>query len=389
MQDKTWKNSRIIIYIITFLWNLHVAIPTYITSTFLANYTGNATVGVVYTAAALLAITCFVIIVKFLRRFGNTAVILALLFVEFISMIVLAFVPVAFPIIAFFIASFSAIALIDFTIDSLLEDFSTNSKVGDIRGINYTFANLGWLIAPFLAALLLGATGNDFSKVFLVVAVILVPVILLLAIFFMNFKDPDYSQTSFLKGLGEMLKDRDMRGVYIIDILVQAFYALMIIYTPIYLHDYIGFDWTTIGILFSVMLIPFVLVGIPEGIIADAGWGERWMMAAGFLVCGLATLGCAILGNGSAILWAILLFLTRVGAASSDVMSDAYFFRKVNGKDIQKIAIYRTARPVAYVLSSIVATILLAMTDIRGLLVVLGFLMFYGIRVALSISDVK
>jgi len=389
MQDKTWKNSRIIIYIITFLWNLHVAIPTYITSTFLANYTGNATVGVVYTAAALLAITCFVIIVKFLRRFGNTAVILALLFVEFISMIVLAFVPVAFPIIAFFIASFSAIALIDFTIDSLLEDFSTNSKVGDIRGINYTFANLGWLIAPFLAALLLGATGNDFSKVFLVVAVILVPVIVLLAIFFMNFKDPDYSQTSFLKGLGEMLKDRDMRGVYIIYILVQAFYALMIIYTPIYLHDYIGFDWTTIGILFSVMLIPFVLVGIPEGIIADAGWGERRMMAAGFLVCGLATLGCAILGNGSAILWAILLFLTRVGIASSDVMSDAYFFRKVNGKDIQKIAIYRTARPVAYVLSSIVATILLAMTDIRGLLVVLGFLMFYGIRVAFSISDVK
>ena len=243
--------------------------------------------------------------------------------------------------------------------------------------------------APFFAALLLGTTGTDFSKVFLVVAVILVPVIVLLAIFFMNFKDPDYSQTSFLNSVGEMLKDRDMRGVYIIYILVQAFYALMIIYTPIYLHDYIGFDWTTIGILFSVMLIPFVLVGIPEGIIADAGWGERRMIAAGFLVCGLATLGCAILGNGSAILWAILLFLTRVGIASSDVMSDAYFFRKVNGKDIQKIAIYRTARPVAYVLSSIVATILLAMTDIRGLLVVLGFLMFYGIRVALSISDVK
>ena len=166
MQDKTWKNSRIIIYIITFLWNLHVAIPTYITSTFLANYTGNATVGVVYTAAALLAITCFVIIVKFLRRFGNTAVTLALLFVEFISMIVLAFVPVAFPIIAFFIASFAAIALINFTLDSLLEDFSTNSKVGDIRGINYTFANLGWLIAPFLAALLLGTPVMIFLESF-------------------------------------------------------------------------------------------------------------------------------------------------------------------------------------------------------------------------------
>ena len=31
-----WKNSRIALYAITFLFNLHVAIPTYIFSTFLA-----------------------------------------------------------------------------------------------------------------------------------------------------------------------------------------------------------------------------------------------------------------------------------------------------------------------------------------------------------------
>ena len=180
-----------------------------------------------------------------------------------------------------------------------------------------------------------------------------------------------------------------MRGVYIIDILIQAFYALMIIYTPIYLHNYIGFDWTTIGILFSVMLIPFVIVGIPEGFIADSGFGEKRTIAIGFLICGLATLACAIFGDGSVLLWAILLFLTRVGAASSEIMADTYFFKKINGRDIQKIGIFRTARPIAYVASSVAATILLSVTDIRGLFVVIGLLMFYGIRVVLSISDVK
>ena len=328
-------------------------------------------------------------ILKILRRFGNVNVTLALLVAELISLLVLALVPAAFPVMAFFMVSFSAIALINFTLDALLEDFSTDTKTGNIRGRYYTFDNLGWVLAPLVAAWLLGTSGTDFRLVFLVVAAILVPVIILVAYSFRGFKDPEYSRTSFLIGIKDMLKDRDMRGVYIIDVLIQAFYALMIIYTPIYLHNTIGFDWTTIGILFSIMLIPFVFVGIPEGFLADSGFGEKNTIAIGFLLCALATLACAIFGDGSAILWAILLFLGRAGAASSDVMSDTYFFKKVNGRDIQKIAIYRTARPVAYVLSSIVATIILSVTDIQGLLVVLGFLMFYGIRVSLSISDVK
>lgn len=389
MQDTSWKKSRVALYVITFLFNLHVAIPTYILSSFLAGFTGNATVGIVYTAASLVTIAAFAGAITVLRRFGNVTVTLALLIIEFISLLVLAFVPAAFPVMAFFMASFAAIALINFTLDSLLEDFTTDTRTGNIRGRYYTFDNLGWLLAPLIAAFLLGSNGTDFSLVFIVIAAILVPVIILVAFSFKGFKDPDYSQTSFLRGIADLIKDRDMRGVYMIDILIQSFYALMIIYTPIYLHNYIGFDWTTIGILFSVMLIPFVFVGIPEGFLADSGFGERSTIAIGFLICGLATLGCALYGDGSALLWAILLFLTRVGAASSDVMSDTYFFKKVSGKDIQKIAIYRTARPVAYVVSSVVATIILAMTDIQGLLIVLGFLMFYGIRVALSISDVK
>ena len=214
-------------------------------------------------------------VIKILRRFGNVAVTLALLGVEFVSVLVLALVPMAIPVMIFFMMSFAAIALVNFTLDSLLEDFTSDTKTGNIRGRYYTFDNLGWLLAPLLAAWLLGTGGNNFTLVFLVVAAILVPVIILVALFFKNFRDPEYSQTSFWSGASEMIKDRDMRGIFVIDILIQSFYALMIIYTPIYLHNYIGFDWTTIGILFTIMLIPFVLVGIPEGFIADSGFGEK------------------------------------------------------------------------------------------------------------------
>ena len=104
----------------------------------------------------------------------------------------------------------------------------------------YTFDNLGWVLAPLAAAFLLGSNGNNFSLVFLVIAAILVPIIILVT-YISKILRLQYSHTSFLIGHTDMLRDRDMRGVYIIDVLIQAFYALMIIYTPIYLHNTIGF----------------------------------------------------------------------------------------------------------------------------------------------------
>ena len=95
MPDTSWKNSRIALYLITFLFNLHVAIPTYIFSSFIAGFTGNATVGIVYTAASLLAIVAFGAILKILRRFGNVNVTVALLVAELISLLVLALVQAA------------------------------------------------------------------------------------------------------------------------------------------------------------------------------------------------------------------------------------------------------------------------------------------------------
>lgn len=388
MPDTTWKKSRFALYLIAFLFNLHSAIPTYVTSTFLSQFTGNAMVGVVYTAASILALIAFACVLRVLRRFGNIVVTLALCLIEFISLIILAFAPGTLAVIVFFMTSFASVALINFTLDALLEDFSTQNKTGDIRGIYYTADNLGWLLAPLIAALLLGA-GDNFSRVFFAIAGILTLSIVLIAASFQGFKDPEYSKARFWTAIAEFLKDRDMRGIYICEVLIQFFYAWMIIYTPIYLHQTVGFSWTTIGILFSIMLLPFVLVGIPEGFYSDRGLGERKFIALGFLITAVATLLCALYGDGNVFVWGILLFVTRIGAASAEVMSDTYFFKKINGRDIEKITLFRTARPLAYVISSVAATLILIGTNIQGLLVVLGILMFYGIRVILSINDVK
>ena len=56
-------------------------------------------------------------------------------------------------------------------------------------------------------------------------------------------------------------------------------YAWMVIYTPLHMLD-LGFTWEEIGQIFTIMLIPFVLVEYPAGWLADKYIGETEMMSA-------------------------------------------------------------------------------------------------------------
>ena len=160
----------------------------------------------------------------------------------------------------------------------------------------------------------------------------------------------------------------------------------MIIYTPIYLHETVGFDWETIGVMFTVMLLPFVLLEAPLGRLADS-WGERRILSIGFAITAVTTGLIAFVTDHNAVIWAAILFGTRVGAAMIEVMTDTYFFKKVDASRTNTISFFRTARPLAYVVSPIVATLLFTVFDKKGLFVFLGFLMLYGLRYSYAIKE--
>jgi MFS family permease len=161
----------------------------------------------------------------------------------------------------------------------------------------------------------------------------------------------------------------------------------MIIYTPLYLSDTIGFEWKTIGVMFTIMLLPFVLLDGYLGRLADRR-GEKKVLTWGFIIMGISTLIIAFMNEKSALLWTALLFTTRVGAAMVEIMADTYFFKKVDATKTHFITFARMMRPFAYILSPIVATLLFTVFDMKGLYVFLGILMFYGLRYSTSIDDV-
>ncbi len=110
------------------------------------------------------------------------------------------------------------------------------------------------------------------------------------------------------------------------------------------------------------------------------------MLMFGFFVASLATLALFFINNREVWLWALALFMTRVGAATIEVMSDSYFFKHIRPENEEYIGVYRSALPLAYVLGPLLALLILSyVPSFSFIYLVLGALMLCGVYLALTI----
>lgn len=374
------------VYILGFLFVLQSALPVYINSAFLSRFIDEGYVGLIYTISSFLAIIIFSFIPHILEKIGNYHAILIAFVVQLASYIGMA-LGVDYLAIPGFMASFVAIAIINLNIDIFLENYCDKQSIGKVRGIFLTVLNTAWIIAPLLGSLIL--TDGDYWKIYVTGIIILLPIILLTVTNLRDFKDPEYKKASIFKSFGEIRHNRDVLGVFITSLILQFFFAWMVIYTPIYLYEHIGFSWSEINIIFSIMLVPFVLIELPLGRLADTKWGEKEILSIGFIIMALSTGLISFITDHNLILWGAILFITRIGASMVEIMSETYFFKKVDTTNVNIVSLFRTMRPFAYLVGPIVASGLLTLIDIKYIFIALGIIMFYGLRYSLALNDTK
>jgi MFS family permease len=167
---------------------------------------------------------------------------------------------------------------------------------------------------------------------------------------------------------------------YILSFALYFFYAVMIIYLPLYLLEQ-GFSWPEIGTMFTVMLLPFLVVEYPLGYLADKKGNERTVLLLALCIGIMTTVGMALLTGHSFVLWTIVLFTSRIGIAGLEVLKDTYFYRHVRAAEVDIIALFRTSLPLASIIATGVAS---------GLLAVLPFAsIFYATAGVLGIAFVS
>ena len=389
MVNKTLKKSSFaIIHTTAFLFAFHVSILIYINSSFLNQFVPEKVVGVLYIIGSLASIAVFIIIPIILRLLGNYLTLMIFAVFEMFVILGMAFIKETAIIIPLFIAYWVASQIIFINIDIFFESYQKKeSDTGLKRGVLMTIINSAFVLSIFIVGFIL--KNNEFWKVYLVSALVLALFLFIIFIKFRKFKDPVYENFNILNTLKRVGGNKDIVNIFTAQLFLKFFFSWMVVYMPIYLHDYIGFDWPKISIIFTIMLLPFIIFEIPAGKIADIRFGEKELLSIGFIITAIFTIIISFISIKSFILWAIILFMTRMGASLIEITTESYFFKHVKGGDTDIISFFRMTGPLAYIAGPIAAIISLQFLPFQYIFLVLGIIMFAGLKYSFVLKDTK
>ena len=382
------KHLRHLTYAIVFFLTLQSALVTYINSSALARIISPNQVTIVYTVAFLCAIFALILVPRLLKNIGDVRSTLLFVGIEIIALLGLALFPTSPLFLLFFLIHLIIPQLLILDMDVFLEYASRDDETGSIRGTYLTFLSTAFLVAPMITGFILG-DGDAYSKVYYLSALVLLPAFIVILISFKKFKDHRYRQVRFIDGIRKVFGHKELRGIFVSNFFLRSFYTIMVIFTPFYLHGELGMSWSVIGLLFTIMLLPFVLFELPLGHLADTRFGEKEILALGFFIMGGATMFLSFIPASAFILWAIVLFLTRTGASAVESMNDTYFFKHVSESDTETIALFRMMEPFAFVVIPVLLATLFVFIDTHFVFLVLGMYVLLGIPLALGLKDTR
>jgi MFS family permease len=376
------------LYLENFLFSFHLFLLVYITSAFLTNFVGETYVGLLFAGASALSAVFLYFISRVLIRFGNYKTLLILTATEFLTLIGLALSNEVVLVILLFLLHISLVITMHFSLDIFMEEYTRDEgTTGSKRGIFLTMQAVAILLGILTAGLIL--TDGDFWKVFLLASLILIPFFGIIVFKFSNFVDPEYHKFNLLPILSCMRQYKDLIHVTGAQIILRLFFSAIVIYVPVYLHEYIGFSWSQIGIILAISLLPYVFIEIPAGRLADKLLMEKTLLIAGFIILVISSAALSFVTGTSVILWTFLLLVLRVGASLVEIMTESYFFKHVDGDDSNTIALFRMARPVGYIIGPALGTVFLLFFPLNFVFLGLSVITLLGIYFSLNITDIN
>ncbi len=387
-RNKEKKLRRLLLYFLGLLLAVSVALPTYIQSSFLNEFVSLKMVSLFFIIANTITVITILFFPRLIKQFTNyflAKIVLIIYMVSLLSLTLTTNIAVALISIILFVISSN---LIWINMDIMLENFSTNARTGRIRTTYFTFMNLGWILAPNLSAYLIKIGG--YILPFLIAASLVIPFFAIFLYAGKKFKDKiNYKKEKIIKSFIRMWKNKNLRSIFFVALLLQIFYSSAVVYIPIYLHHDLGISWSILGIIFSIMLLPFIIFEIPAGIIADKYIGEKEILFVGIFILAVSLFLFFYIKTPIIWLWALALFLSRVGASLIEAMRETYFFKIVDVEDLSFINFFRTTGPLGYIIGPALAILVISFLPLPYIFLILAILMLSGFFFVASLKDTK
>ena len=341
-------------YLAGFLLAAHFALISYVNSSLLGQFVGIGTLSALYIAGSLLDIFLLFLAPFLLRRYGSILSFLFFIALETLVIFGMGFLTSARLIIFLFIIQLALASVLYFWIDLCLEqETRAENTTGNKRGGLLTFSNIAWVISPLALTFLISQ--NNFSRVYFSAGLVLIILLPIVGFSFKNIKKVSAAKTEIFSGFKLLWREKDQFRIAFVQFVLNFFYSWMVIYMPLLLSKEMGFGWDKIGVMFTIMLLPFLLFQWPAGFLADKKFGEREILIGGLIIMSVATFFIPIISVPVFWVWAAVLFATRIGASLVEVASESYFFKHVKEKDVSEISVFRMVRSFSYVLAPLIA----------------------------------
>ena len=377
MHREHFKRNKVrLISFLSLLLGFLDAFFIYVLSSYFVSMTGSDNVGIFYFLAYSAVFVWLFFLQRLIRRIGQAHVLYLSLGLSMCAAALLATSSSLWLSVCGALTLIIATNVTWVALDIILESFSQDRVSGSIRGLYLTIMNAGLLAAPFLSLRTL--ENFQYGGIFLTLVIGYTIVFVIALVGFRTDNKVSQPKLRFGSTLKKMLSERNLLRIYHVSFALEFFYALMIVYTPIYLRS-LQYTWDDIGILFTIMLIPFVVLQYPLGLLADRYFGEKEMLIGSIALTVAATLTLPTLGAGNILAWGVTLFMTRVGVAGIEILRDSYFYKQIDGGDMDVIAFFRTARPVANMVAAVLSILLLFVFPLWSVFWVVALMLLFSL----------
>jgi len=379
-----------LVYLISIVFTFQTLVTAYSSSTYLEQFLNPQGVGFLFAFSSALAVILSLLLPRLLRLCGNVMSILILMLLSTVALILVGYNVSPFITVAafalFMVVNPQLYLNIDIFLETLIgeEEHTTGTK----RGLILTVMSIAAFFSPLAMGLIIG-TEQNLSAVYYVGAIVGLIFMVLVISFFRQFQDPVYTTIKIRDMVRAAALNVNIKTVLVTQFLLQFFYAWAIIYVPLYLATEVGFDWSVISYILAAGLLAFIIFEYPIGVLADKHWGEKEMMAVGFVILTLSSAAfsyAAILGVAC---WMALMFFSRLGASLVEVTTESYFFKQVQSHNANLISLFRLTRPLANLAGALVGGFALLFLPFNLIFLVLAFLMAFGVFITSFLVDTR
>lgn len=266
----------------------------------------------------------------------------------------------------------AAVCLCTTALSILVNNSSKKKNLGGSEGKYFTVMNLGMFLGILNGGII--AKSYSYTTVFSCASLFFLGIYAISGS--MGLKETHIKRKeseSSIKNAIAFFSDAKLRKIFVSNLGLYFWSFVAFLYLPIILMSF-GFNFDKIGVIFAIMIVPYILLEYPIGRLAEKE-GSRKYIFLGFFAIALTSF--LIYVNYGAINSMILFFfLASMGAAAIEPLNEMELDKHSKKSNIvENLSIFKTSLRIAQFLGPLSAAAMISLFGMREMFLVLAVIM--------------